>query len=79
MAHNPAQASEGALQQSHLRGLPLEDRLEVALLREGRHYRQRKFCCFTGEKLICPALENLNTPAGQQGQECAADKDQLRV
>lgn len=36
--HNPTQILE-----LHLP----EDGLEVALLREGRHYRQRRFCCFT--------------------------------
>lgn len=36
--HNPTQILESRLP---------EDRLEVALLREGRHYRQRRFCCFT--------------------------------
>lgn len=42
MAHNPTQVLESCLPE-----LPLEDGLEVALLREGRHYRQRRFCCFT--------------------------------
>ena len=36
--HNPTQILESRLP---------EDGLEVALLREGRHYRLRRFCCFT--------------------------------
>ena len=40
--HNPTQVLE-----SRLPELPLEDGLEVALLREERHYRQRRFCYYT--------------------------------